>query len=240
MKVMVVTGAARGLGLEITRHFSGSGYHVCALDLAPQYSADIFGSSNANVTYFQCDITNPSIVKSVFAAVLDRFSGVDVLVNNAGIFQQEKKFLEDDWEHVGKTIDVNLKGTMHCTYAVARSMVERESGTIINIVSRAGVVGNSSGPAKKGEPMRFGDYGASKHGVMGFAHVFGRELLPYGVFMTSLCPGGMRSTMSEKWDVPPEQLIQPEQVVETIDFILRQRRNYFFKSMLFLPTHEWH
>ncbi len=129
---------------------------------------------------------------------------------------------------------------MYCSYAVIPGMVERGDGRIINIASRAGVVGNASGPAAVDAPIGFGDYSASKQGVMGFAHDIGRQLLPKGVLMTNLCPGGIRTPMAAEWKVDHENLIQPEQIADLVNFILEQKKNVLFKNMLFIPSHEWH
>ncbi len=240
MKTMVITGSAKGLGKTLTEYFAKQNYIICALDKSADDLDGIVNAYPGIVFPYSCDISNVQQVKDVFTGIIQEHKQIDVLINNAGIFQQDKKFPESDYACIEATIDVNLKGTMFCTYAAAEDMVKREDGKIINIVSRAGIVGNASGPAKKGDPMRLGDYIASKHGVMGFAHAFGRELLPRGVYMTSLCPGGMNSSMSVDWGIPPEDLIQPEQIAELINFILKQKKNILFKNMLFIPPHEWH
>ena len=75
---------------------------------------------------------------------------------------------------------------------------------------------------------------------MGFAHAFGRNLLANGIYMTTLCPGGIRTPIADEWNIDPEKLIQPEQIAALIDFLLQQDKNILFKNKLFIPPHEWH
>ena len=240
MKTMIITGASSGLGKSLTKYFAKKDFAVCALARSADKLAEIAKVYPENIFPYSCDVSKVQQVKDVFAKIVEEHVQIDILINNAGIFQQDKKFLECDWSCIESTIDINLKGTMFCCYAAAEDMIKRKDGKIINIVSRAGVIGNASGPAKEDAPMRLGDYVASKHGVMGFAHDFGRGLLPRGVFMTSLCPGGINTPMAAEWGIPPEELIQPEQIADLIDFILKQEKNILFKNMLFIPPHEWH
>ncbi len=240
MKTMVITGASSGLGKAITEYFANKNYAVCALARSSDKLAEIEKAYPGKVFPYSCDVSKSSQVKDVFAKIIKKHKQIDVLINNAGVFQQNKQFPKDPFECIDATIDVNLKGTMYCTYAASEDMIKRKDGRIINISSRVGVVGNSSGPAKAGSPQGFGDYDASKHGVMGFAHAFGRGLLANGIFMTSLCPGGIKTPMSAEWDIDPDKLIQPEQIADLIDFILKQKKNILFKNMLFIPPHEWH
>ncbi len=240
MKTMIVTGASSGLGQNITEYFAKKNFAVCALARSADKLAKIAEKYPENIFPYSCDVSIAENVKDVFAKIIKEHNQIDVLINNAGIFRQEKKFTECDWSCIESTIDINLKGTMFCCYAAAEDMLKREDGRIINISSRSGVIGNSSGPTTKDKPMPLGAYQASKHGVMGFADTFGRVLLPRGIFMTTLCPGGINTPMAATWGIPPEELIQPEQIADLIDFILKQEKNVLFKNMLFIPPHEWH
>ncbi len=240
MKTMVITGASSGLGKSLTEYFAQKDFAVCALARSADKLADIAEKYPKNIFPYTCDVSNAQMVKDVFAKIVEEHNQVDLLINNAGIFQQDKHFMQCDWTCIDSTIDINLKGTMYCCYAASEDMILRKDGRIINIVSRAGVIGNASGPAKEEEPMTLADYYASKHGVMGFAHAFGRVLLPKGIFMTSLCPGGINTPMAAEWGIPPEKLMQPKQIADLINFIISQEKNILFKTMLFIPPHEWH
>ena len=240
MQTMVITGASSGLGKVLAEYFAQKDYAVCALARSAEKLTDIARAYPDHVFPYPCDVSKAQQVKEVFAAIIERHAQIDILINNAGIFQQKKAFPKDDFACIDATIDINLKGTMYCTYAAAHDMLKRKDGRIINIVSRGGIIGNASGPAHPDDAMIFGDYIASKHGVMGFAHAFGRGLLAQGIFMTSLCPGGIRTPMSAEWDIDPEKLIQPEQIADLIGFIVTQKKNILFKNMLFIPPHEWH
>jgi NAD(P)-dependent dehydrogenase (short-subunit alcohol dehydrogenase family) len=240
MKIMVVTGASSGLGKELTKYFAKKNFAVCAIARSADKLAEIADAYPANIFPYTCDVSNAQQVKDVFAKIVEEHKQIDILINNAGVYQEDKEFPKDPFECIDLTIDVNLKGTMYCSYAATQDMLKRKDGRIINIASRSGVYGNPCGPASADDSIGFGDYAASKHGVMGFADDFGRGLLANGIYMTSLCPGGIRTPMSAGWNIDPEKLIQPEQIADLIDFIIKQEKNILFKNMLFIPPHEWH
>ena len=118
-------------------------------------------------------------------------------------------------------------------------MLERKDGRIINIASRAGVVGGSL-PDDPDAPLNFGDYATSKFGMVGFAHAMGRRLLPRGILMTTLCPGGINTPVADGWGVDKSELIQPEQIADLVEFLLKQEKNIIYKQMLFFAGFEWH
>ena len=239
MNTMIITGASSGLGKCLAEHFAAEGWTVCAVARSSDKLKALAGAYPGNVFAYPADVSDAKQVKASFAAIEHDHGPVDVLINNAGIVPQDKVFGKDDFEVIDQTIDTNLKGTMYCTYAVLPSMLERKDGRIINIASRAGVVGGA-GRADPDEPLDFGDYGASKFGVVGFGHHLGRRLLPRGILMTTLCPGGINTPVADAWDVDKSELMQPEQIADLIEFLLKQEKNIFFKQMLFFAGFEWH
>jgi len=236
---MVITGASSGLGKCLAEHFASKGWTVCALARSRDRLKALEEAYPGNVFAYPTDVSDAKQVKASFAAIHQERGPVDVLINNAGIVPQDEVFGKDDFEVIDRTIDTNLKGTMYCTYAVLPSMLERKDGRIINIASRAGVVGGE-GRADPDGPLNFGDYGASKFGVVGFGHHLGRRLLPRGILMTTLCPGGINTPVADAWGVDKNMLMQPEQIADLIEFLLKQEKNIFFKQMLFFAGFEWH
>jgi NAD(P)-dependent dehydrogenase (short-subunit alcohol dehydrogenase family) len=236
---MVVTGASSGIGKALSKHFAAMGWKVCAIARRADKLKKLEEEHAGHIFSYPSDVSDAQQVKASFAAIQAAHGPVDVLINNAGIVPQDKAFGQDDFEVIAPTIDINLKGTMYCTYAVLPGMLERSDGRIINIASRAGVVGGDFRVDPEG-PLGFADYGASKFGVVGFGHHMGRQLLPRGILMTTLCPGGINTPVADAWNVDKDDLMQPEQIADLIEFLLKQEKNIFFKQMLFFAGFEWH
>jgi len=239
MSTMVITGASSGLGKCLAERFASRGWTVCAVARSRDKLKELEEAYPGHIFAYPTDVSDARQVKARFAAIQKEHGPVNALVNSAGIVPQDTAFGKDDFNVIDKTIDTNLKGTMYCTYAVLPGMLERKDGRIINIASRGGVVGGA-GPADPDVPLGFGDYGASKFGVVGFGNHLGRQLLPRGILMTTLCPGGINTPVAEAWDVDKDKLIQPDQVADLVEFLLEQEKNIFYKQMLFFAGFEWH
>ena len=163
MKTMVITGASSGLGKTLAEHFATKGWTVCAVARSRDKLVELREAYPEKIFAYPTDISNAKQVKASFAAIHETHNPIDVLINNAGVVPQWKQFGKDDFEVIDQTIDINLKGTMYCTYAVLPGMLERKDGRIINIASRVGLVeGRPPGPDA---PLGFADYGASKLGM---------------------------------------------------------------------------
>lgn len=239
MQVMVITGASSGLGKALAKHFANREWTICAVARSEDKLKSLAETYPGKVYAYPADVSVAAQVKKTFALIEKTHGVIDILINNAGIVPQDKEFGKDDFVSIDATIDINLKGTMYCSYAVLPGMLERKDGRIINIASRAGVAGGY-GPANPNDPLSFCDYAASKYGVVGFASRMGRQLLPRGILMTTLCPGGINTPVSDAWGVDKQKLMQPDQIVELIEFLLKQEKNIFYKQLLFFAAHEWH
>ncbi len=166
-------------------------------------------------------------------------SAIDVLINNAGVQGYKGNLFEYDFEGISNTIDINLKGMMYCTYAVIPSMIKREEGRIINIASMAGLKLGRSLPVKKGT-VGFGDYHASKHGMVGYSSFMAKDLAQYGILVETLCPGGVRTQMHEgKYPGDIEKLMKPENIADLVSFLLKQPKNMLYRTIAVFPTNEW-
>ena len=175
--IVFLTGAAGGVGREMTRAFHGAGATVAGADLAePSFAAE----DPARPDHFtQVDVAVEDDVRAAVDAVLDAYGRIDVLINNAGLVRIAT--LEDmttaQWD---ETLDVNLKGAFFASREVVRHMKARGGGgRIINISSTAGRVGVKN----------HAHYCAAKAGLIGFTKGLALDLAPLGVTANTICPG---------------------------------------------------
>lgn len=179
-KTVVVTGAGGGLGAAYARRFARAGAQLGLLDLdaarVHAFAAELAGQG-VDCVPVACDVTNEGACRTAIAAVIDRFAGVDVLINNAGITHRSA-FAETHAAVFRKVMDVNFFGAVYCTQAVLPSLIERR-GLIIAISSIAGIA-----------PLygRSG-YAASKHALHGLFGSLRAEVAASGVEVLIVCPG---------------------------------------------------
>ena len=178
--VVVVTGGGSGLGAAYARRFARAGAKLALLDLEPLKAtalASELESAGAECLALACDVRDEAACQGAIGAVIERFGGIDVLVNNAGITHRSA-FSETDTAVFRRVMDVNLFGAIHCTKAALPSLLARR-GLIVAVSSIAGVA-----------PL-FGrtGYAASKHAVVGLFSSLRTELAPRGVDVLVVCPG---------------------------------------------------
>ena len=230
MKTMVITGASSGLGKVMALHFAKDGYRVCAIARSKEKLDDLASQAPGQIIAYSADVGDVNQVKKVFDEIFSEHERIDVLINNASVFNS-CSFYEEELSNIERLIDTNLKGTMFCTHAVLRSMVEQKSGHVINIASVSGT---------RGIPQQ-AIYGASKHGVVGFSDVIGQEVKEFGVHVSVICPGGIDTPLWNESNPYPgvnEDLIDPEELTELIRFVLDKPTLY--KKMIMFPMSEWH
>ena len=194
-KVVIVTGAAAGIGRGTAERFAAEGCRVAAWDVnqAPE-SAGVFQ---------KVDVANADEVETAVAEVVDRWGGVHVLVNNAGIVRDAQLVKWKDGQAVSQMTDeawdavigVNLKGVFNCTRAVAPRMIAGGGGAILNASSVACLNGN------------FGqtNYVATKAGVIGMTKTWARELGRYGIRVNAVAPGFVKT---EIINAMPEKVLE--------------------------------
>lgn len=187
-KVILVTGASRGLGRAMAIGLAEAGADlVLTARSAPdlEEAAAEVRRQGRQALAVKADVSVPGDVEAMVRAAMDRFGRVDALVNNSGI-AGEKPLLdmtEGDWDAV---LDTNLKGTFLCSKAVGAHMVARGQGKIINIASVAGYIGTANLSA----------YCASKGGVIQFTKALALEWARYNVQVNAICPGYFRTSMN--------------------------------------------
>ncbi|WP_144157885.1 oxidoreductase [Paraburkholderia sp. BCC1885] len=181
-KVWLVTGSARGLGRNIAEAALEAGEQVVATARNPQHLADLVEKYGEQVRAVALDVTDPAAARAAVQATLDAFGRLDVLVNNAGFghlapFEQAS---EDDFR---AQIDTNFYGVVNVTRAALPTLRQQRSGHIIQISSVGGRLGMPG----------FSAYQSAKWAVGGFTEVLSQEVAPFGVKVTALEPGGMKT-----------------------------------------------
>jgi 3-oxoacyl-[acyl-carrier protein] reductase len=184
-KVVVVTGAGRGIGRALAERFSTEGSRVVALDVA---FADDDAPAWASQT---CDVTDPASVQTAVAEVLDRFGRVDVLVNNAGV-NVEGLVADLDPQRWRRAFEVNVTGTFLMSQAVIPAMKAQRGGRILNAASFAAIVPSVGSAA----------YAASKAAVVQLTRVLASELGPWDVTVNAYAPGMVPTAMNGFADLP--------------------------------------
>ncbi|NUB93539.1 SDR family oxidoreductase [Haloterrigena sp. SYSU A121-1] len=200
-KTAVVTGASSGIGRSIARTFAEHGADVVVADVRDEPREDgppthelIERETAESAAYVECDVSRSDDLEAMIDEA-DRFGGVDVLVNNAGVFRPEE-FLEvtpDDYERL---TDVNVKGPLFGSQIAARRMIENDGGSIINVSSIAGLVGNGG----------YVTYCVSKGALRLLTYALAHRLGPEGIRVNAIHPGGVETAMMEDAHMGPEAL----------------------------------
>ena len=181
-KTAVISGAAsrRGIGLATARLFAAQGAKVAILDIDLNSAHEAAASLGNGHIGLRCDVTDAEACKSATAAVLDKFGGIDILINNAGITQPVKT-LDIDAKSWQRIVDVNLTGVLLLSQAVIPSMKSKGKGSIACM---------SSVSAQRGGGIFGGPhYSAAKAGVLGLAKAMAREFGPDGIRVNCVTPG---------------------------------------------------
>jgi 3-oxoacyl-[acyl-carrier protein] reductase len=230
---ILVTGATRGVGEALSLRFAGQGRKVFALARTREQLDSLVERGGSNILPFAVDISDRDAVEVAVNEIESAHGGIDVLINNAGVVQNIN-FAEQSFDVMERIIDVNLKGTLYCTRHVVPFMIQRKRGRIINISSVAGVRGIPGQAA----------YCASKHGMNGFADALAQELIPHGIVVSTICPGGIDTPLWDKEKNPYpgdlDKVIQPGEIVDMVEFLLNQPSGTMYKRIVVFPTNEWH
>jgi NAD(P)-dependent dehydrogenase (short-subunit alcohol dehydrogenase family) len=179
--VVVVTGAARGIGAATARRFAAEGARVAALDVLEP--AEPLGADDA-VRFQRCDVADESSVSAAVGEIEQEHGRVDVLVNVAGIVLV-KPLDETRWDEYRRTVDINLGGTFLLCKHVLPMMKRQHSGVIVNIGSVSGHVGQTDHAL----------YGATKGAVIALCRALAWEVAPWGIRVNSISPGSVDTPM---------------------------------------------
>jgi 3-oxoacyl-[acyl-carrier protein] reductase len=195
-RTAIITGSSRGIGRAIAERLGRSGANILlnATSEAVLETVREFEALGINVAASIGDVKNADDVKAMIGTAVDKFGGVDILINNAGITKDKPMALmsEDDWDSV---LDINLKGAFLCTKAAAKLMIKKRYGRIVNISSVAGAYGN----------VGQANYSASKGGLIALTKTTAKEFAPRGITCNAVTPGLIESNMTE---ILPDDLKQ--------------------------------
>jgi NAD(P)-dependent dehydrogenase (short-subunit alcohol dehydrogenase family) len=216
-RVVLITGAGSGLGRQLARTLAADGAAIAAIDLHPEPLSTLAGElSGKRVAWAVGDVTSRDSLRAAVAQVRERLGPIDVLIANAGI-GRETSALRFRAEDVEAQIQVNLTGVANSIEMVLPAMIERRSGHLVAISSLASYRGLS----------KMAGYCASKSGVNGLMEALRLELRPYHIDVTIICPGWVRTPLTENIDVPKPFMMDVAYAARQIADAIRARRKFF-------------
>ena len=230
-KVILVTGAGRGIGRAIAEAFARNGAAVAANDITPVNLDETVRRITAEgwrCKDYVYDIAKKMPVQAMIEKVIDDWGRIDVLVNNAGVEPHAALLEMDEWDW-RRTMDVNLNGAFFTIQSVGRVMREQGGGAIVNIAS---IAGRAHGLKDRSA------YVASKLGLIGLTREAARELAAYNIRVNAVCPGVIETEMTatlrqneavlQKWleDIPQGRLGTPQDVVNLVLFLCSEAAAY--------------
>jgi len=196
-KVALVTGASSGIGAATATVFADLGAQVAIGYYNNQAGGEQvrndIAAAGGKAIAIRADVREADQVRLLVKRVVDELGPIDILVNNAGSLIKRQKVLEITEERWDEVMDLNLKGAVLCSQAAAASMIERKSGTIVNVVSIAGRTGGGPGASA---------YAVAKGGLITFTKSLAKELAPFGVRVNAVSPGVIDTPFHEMFSTP--------------------------------------
>jgi NAD(P)-dependent dehydrogenase (short-subunit alcohol dehydrogenase family) len=219
-KVAIVTGGASGIGRATTELFAEQGAKVVIADVASDEGEALAAGLGDSVAFKRTDVADADQVQELVDFAVDRFGGLHVMFNNAGISSSFRRFLRDDLRDFDRVLAVNLFGVIVGTQRAARHMAEHGGGSIINTSSIGGITGG-------GPPIA---YRTSKAAIIQFSRMVATDLAEYGVRVNCIAPGYIPTGITN-YDLGPaiehNQPLQrqgtPQDVAEAVLFLASER-----------------
>lgn len=222
-KVVLVTGGSKGIGAAIVKYLSENSYQVILnYNKSEESATEIkkeLKEKNVSIDIIKADVSNKEEVDNMVNEIIKKYHRIDVLINNAGI-SQEKLFLDTTREDWGNMINVNLNSVYNCTKAVLPNMLERKSGSIINISSIWGVTGASCEVA----------YSTTKAAINGFTKALAKEMGLSNIRINSIAPGIIDTDMNKnlneqelneiKEQIPLNKIGKPKDIAKCVQWLI--------------------
>lgn len=223
-KVILITGAAKGIGRDIAETLAKNPDNIIIANYnkSEEQAKEMqlkLKKENINIEIIKADVSKRDEVKKMIEEVLNKYKKIDVLINNAGISQYKlfNDITDDDWDNI---ININLKSAFIVSQEVVRNMIQNKSGCIINISSIWGVIGASMEVA----------YSTSKAGIIGLTKSLAKELGPSNIRVNAIAPGiidtGMNARFSEdeinsiKEEIPLEKIGKTADVTRCVQWLI--------------------
>lgn len=188
-RTVFITGGGRGIGKEVALKFAENGYNIVTNYVSDKTDVEAlkkeFEEKGVKSLIIKADVTDSEAIENLVKKAIEEFESIDVLVNNAGI-TKDNLLMRMSEEEFTKVIDVNLKGTYIVTKIVSKYMMKKRQGSIINLSSVVGVVGNAGQC----------NYSASKAGIIGFTKSIAKELASRNIRANAVAPGFIETDMT--------------------------------------------
>ena len=188
-KTVFITGGGRGIGKEVALKFAENGYNIVTNYVSDKTDVEAlkkeFEEKGVKSLILKADVTDSEAIENLVKKAIEKFESIDVLVNNAGV-TKDNLLMRMSEEEFTKVIDVNLKGTYIVTKIVSKYMMKKRQGSIINLSSVVGVVGNAGQC----------NYSASKAGILGFTKSIAKELASRNIRANAVAPGFIETDMT--------------------------------------------
>ncbi len=221
-KVAVITGSARGIGRAVAEKLAQAGANLVITDIladiGEKTAKDIAEKYGVETIFIPGNVVSVESMSELASKTLEKFGKIDILVNNAGI-TRDTLFMRMKEEDFDLVMNINLKGTYNCTQAFFKTMVKQRFGSIINMASVVGLMGNAGQV----------NYSASKAGMIGMTKSLAREVGKRGIRVNAIAPGYIQSEMTDVLseevkqefakNIPMGEMGTPEDIANTVLFL---------------------
>lgn len=234
-KTVFITGAASGIGKAQAIAFLEQGANVYGFDLQKNGLEDLKDKFDARFSFYVGSVSNKEDVFCAVSDAIEWYKHIDILLNTAGVLDGYAKTLETDEELWNRVMDTNVKGVYYVTNAVLPYMLKRQSGTIVNMASIAGMIAGGGGAA----------YTASKHAIIGYTKQLDYDYCRLGIRANAIAPGAIQTPMNEadfagdgqmaKWvasETPAGRWAQPEEVANLTLYLASKLADYIHGAVI--------
>ena len=228
-KIALITGGSRGIGKSIAKRLASQGATVVINykqnETAAENTKKEIEESGGIAITSKFDVADFDTVHQEVDKIIEKFGGLHILINNAGITQDTllMRMKEEDWDNV---ISINLKGIFNCTKAVNRNMFKQREVRIVNLTSVVGEMGNAGQT----------NYAASKAGIIGFTKACAREMAPRGITVNAVSPGFIKTDITDELPedirkdyiskIPLNRFGTPEDIAGAVAFLVSDDAGY--------------